>query len=297
MFHALLLSAQSRIFRTMIQMKAYAKINLGLRIIAKRADGYHDIETILHRIDVYDELSFINGQTISFESDAPDLPSGEDNLCIRAARLLASHRGVKAGAHISLRKKIPAGAGLGGGSSDAAATLLGLNKLWGLDMKAGELLPLAAQLGSDVPYFLRDGTAYATGKGEILEYFPLQLPYWIVVLYPDIHVSTAWAYQQMALENPNRTDNLRKNLLEHLHDGERLRQSVGNDFEPTVFRAHPELGELKQLYYDHGALFAQMSGSGSSIYGLFESERGAKSVCETLAGRGKVFLTLPGLSL
>jgi 4-diphosphocytidyl-2-C-methyl-D-erythritol kinase len=281
----------------MIQLNAYAKINLGLRILGKRPDGYHDIETILHRIDVHDELTFTNAESVLLESDAPELPSGEDNLCIKAARLLISHSGAKEGAHIALRKNIPVGAGLGGGSSDAAATLLGLNRLWSLGMNVVELLPLASQLGSDVPYFLRDGTAVATGRGEILEYFPLQLPYWIVVLYPDIHVSTAWAYRQITTRTSKRRDTLRNNLVEHLHNGEKLRQSVGNDFEVPVFGAHPGLAELKQLYYDHGAFFSQMSGSGSSVYGLFESERGAKSVCETFAGRGKIFLTRPGHSL
>jgi len=281
----------------MIKLRAYAKINLGLRILGKRADGYHDIETILHRIDIYDELSFSKSETISLETDAPEIPSGEENLCIRGARLLSSHSGAKGGARISLRKKIPAGAGLGGGSSDAAATLLGLNELWGLDLKHEELHRLAAQLGSDVPYFVRKGTAYAAGRGEILEYFPLKLPYWIVVMYPNIHVSTAWAYQQVRIEKSDRKDDLRDNLVDNLHDGEILKQLIRNDFEPVVFRAHPELSEIKQEYYEHGALFAQMSGSGSSMYGLFESEGGARSVCEKLNGHGKFFLTRPGLSL
>ena len=281
----------------MITLRAYGKINLGLRVLGKREDGYHDIETILHRIDIYDELSFAKSEKISLESDSPELTSGEENLCIRAARLLNTHTGAKGGAAITLRKQIPVGAGLGGGSSDAAATLLGLTELWGLDIKREELHRLSSQLGSDVPYFLRNGTACATGRGEILEYFPLNLPYWIVVMYPNIHVSTAWAYQQVRVEKPERSDNLRNNLVDNLTDGTNLRELIRNDFEPIVFRAHPELTEIKQTYYEHGALFAQMSGSGSSVYGLFESEKEARSVCEQMSGHGKSFLTRPGFSL
>ena len=281
----------------MITLRAYAKINLGLRILGKRSDGYHDIETILHRIDCYDELSFTKSETISLESDSPEVPPGEENLCIRAARLFISHTGAKDGAHIVLRKKIPVGAGLGGGSSDAAETLLGLNELWGLGMKPDELHPLAAQLGSDVSYFLREGSAYATGRGERLEYFGLKLPHWIVVLYPNIHVSTAWAYQQVKVERSDHTEILRDNFADNLRDAEKLRELIRNDFEPVVFRAHPELAKIKRTFYEHGAHFAQMSGSGSSMYALFESEEGARSVCEEMRGQGKLFLTRPGLSL
>jgi 4-diphosphocytidyl-2-C-methyl-D-erythritol kinase len=172
-----------------------------------------------------------------------------------------------------------------------------MNELWGLETKHDELHRLAAELGSDVPYFLREGTAYATGRGELLEYFALRLPYWIVVMYPNIHVSTAWAYEQVSIETSKHKEMLRDDLLDNLHDGEKLRHLIRNDFEPVVFREHPQLAEIKQHYYEHGALLAKMSGSGSSMYGLFESERSARSMCETFEGKGQIFLTRPALSL
>ncbi|MBI4811284.1 MAG: 4-(cytidine 5'-diphospho)-2-C-methyl-D-erythritol kinase [Ignavibacteriales bacterium] len=178
-------------------LKAYAKINLGLRILRKRDDGYHDIDTVFHRVDLYDEIYLEPSSTIKVFSNESNLPTDEGNLCIRAAQLLREYSGIEKGVNISLTKNIPIGAGLGGGSSDAAATLIGLTKFWEVDVSQIDLYKLALQLGSDVPYFLKFGTAHATGRGEILDYFDINIPHWIVIVYPNIHISTAWAYQEI----------------------------------------------------------------------------------------------------
>lgn len=277
----------------MISERAYAKINLGLRIIRKRPDGYHDIETVLHRIDLYDELEFLPSPAITVSGGPPALPT-EDNLCTRAARLLQSALGRNDGATINLTKNIPIGAGLGGGSSDAAATLLGLLKLWETSIEPARLHELALQLGSDVPYFLNDGSASASGRGDVLEYFPLAIPHWILVAFPHVHVSTAWAYSNLSLDTREVSrPPLAQLVREHMGDPASLRSLVGNDFEPLVLKAHPEIAAVKQALLASGAAFAQMSGSGSAVYGLFTDASKARETAARLGATCSVFLTAP----
>ena len=182
--------------RYLLIIRAYAKINLGLRILRKRADGYHDIETIFYRIQPYDEIVLELSHGISLVCNNSELPTDEGNLCVRAAGMLQQHYDIIERVHISLKKSIPVGAGLGGGSSDAASVLTGLVELWKLPASENDLRSFAVQLGSDVPYFLEPGTAYGTGRGEKLDYFDFDFPYWIVLVYPNIHISTAWAYRE-----------------------------------------------------------------------------------------------------
>jgi len=280
-------------------VRAYAKINIGLRILRKREDNYHDIETIFHRINLFDEIVFEPSSVISMSCSRHDLPTDDTNLCIRAASLLQRTFKMQNGVHITLRKNIPIGAGLGGGSSDAAAVLTGLPLWWGEHLSRNELHALALELGSDVPYFLQHGSAYATGRGEILEYFNLDVPYWIVVAYPNIHISTSWAYQNTPFTNnrssnknrPSR-DSLKDILQEHLHQPHMLMNLLHNDFESLVLRTYPEIAKVKKTLYDGGAVFSQMSGSGSSVYGLFKEERYARDVAASLP-KCQVFVTPP----
>ena len=284
----------------MTTLRTYAKINLGLRILGKRSDGYHNIETIFHRVHPFDDLTFEHSSTIEMKSNLPYLPTDERNLCIRAAQILRAQTGVKDGVKISLQKNIPIGAGLGGGSSDAAATLIGLAQFWNLNITTNELHEIATKIGSDVPYFLKVGSAYATGRGEMLEYFDLKLPYWIVVAYPDVHVSTAWAYQ--AIHDPNlkhkpdfspetRTTSLKQIVSEHLNAPEQLNRLLHNDFEPVVLHKYESIAFTKVSMYATGAVFAQMSGSGSAVYGFFTDEPTAAEAMKKLGERCKVFLT------
>ena len=284
----------------MTTLRTYAKINLGLRILQQRSDGFHNIETIFHRVHPFDDLTLEHSPAILLKSDVPYLPVDERNLCVRAAQLLQKHAGVRDGVSISLQKNIPVGAGLGGGSSDAAATLLGLTKLWNLTLTQNELLDIALRIGSDVPYFLQSGSAYATGRGEILEYFDFTLPYWIVVAYPDVHVSTAWAYR--SLHDPTlkhkpdftpeiQATSLKQILLENINAPEKLNVLLHNDFEPVVLHKYESIAFTKVSMYAAGAVFAQMSGSGSAVYGLFADEATATAAMQKLGTRCKVFLT------
>lgn len=300
----------------MITLKAYAKINLGLRILRKREDGYHDIETVFTRVNPFDKLTLELDSKISLTSNDISIPVDETNLCIRAANLLQQQSGIINGVKIRLIKNIPIGAGLGGGSSNAASTLLGLVKLWNIKISEEKLRSIALELGSDVPYFLKTETAYAKGRGEILEYFNFDFPYWILLLYPNIHISTSWAYQSYSstkhepdatlnltghiygersrtVSHPTSHITLKDFLLKNIHNPHELNQNLLNDFEPVVLHAHKQIGFAKLMLYSEGACFAQMSGSGSSVFGFFKDEYKAISAAEKLQNRYKIFLTPP----
>lgn len=285
-------------------LKAYAKINLGLRILGKRDDGYHDIETIFHRIDIFDEIAIHPSKDVLLSSSDSGLPTDERNLCVRAAESLRRRCNVDDGVRILLKKNIPVGAGLGGGSSDAAATLLGLIQFWKLKISDGDLLSAALELGSDVPYFLKLGTARATGRGEVLEYFSLDVPSWIVIVYPSVQVSTAWAYDEFAAlkEKGGKGErgsgvtgriSLKQIVCDNIARPRMFNTLLRNDLESVVFRTHESLASLKQALFDAGADFAQMSGSGSSVYGFFSDELLATAAAEKLAMRHRVFITRP----
>jgi len=274
-------------------VRAYAKINLGLRILRKREDGYHDIETVFHRINLFDELEFESAESLSMTCNSADLPVDERNLCMKAASLMRRRYVVRNGVHITLRKNIPIGAGLGGGSSDAATALLSLARLWELKIKDDEMRSLAVQLGSDVPYFLRNGTAHATGRGETLDYFDLRLPYWIVVVFPKVSISTSWAYANARIPNRPATASLINVLVESVDDPRKLTDLLHNDFESLVLHSHPVIDEVRRELLDSSAKFVQMSGSGSSVYGLFANGDIARDVASGLNKRFQVFITPP----
>ncbi|MCC6398975.1 MAG: 4-(cytidine 5'-diphospho)-2-C-methyl-D-erythritol kinase, partial [Bacteroidetes bacterium] len=177
--------------------RAYAKINLGLYVVERRPDGFHNIETIFHRVDIADTIRLAPAREITVTSSSPEAPSDSSNICHGAASMLRDHLGVTRGVHIHIEKQIPVGAGLGGGSADAACILRELPAFWGAAVPDQVLSTLALKLGSDVSFFLSPGSAVARGRGEILEYFPLDIPYTILLCNPNVHVSTAWAYAQI----------------------------------------------------------------------------------------------------
>lgn len=275
-------------------LRAYAKINLGLQILGKRPDGYHDIETIFHQIDLYDEIDIVHNESgVHFTTDSPNVPADALNLCVRAATILHDLTGAQGGVEITLRKRIPIGAGLGGGSTDAATVLKGICKLWDLDISLQELHLLSSGLGSDVPFFLDGGTAYATGRGEKLEPLNLSMPYWIVVVTPPVHISTVWAYTNFVLNPHLRRENIKAVVTDGLREPRMLVNKLRNDFEPLVFQQYPEIMRVKELLAKGGADFALMSGSGSSVFGLFSNEPYAKEIIEQLAAHYTVSLTKP----
>lgn len=261
--------------------KAYAKINIGLQIVRKREDGYHDIDSLFHRIALHDTLSFRRAeQGVSIRCSDPSLPTDESNLCVAAALKLFESCAYDSGIAIDLDKMIPYGAGLGGGSSDAAETLLGLNEFLELGCDHSHLANIARTLGADIPYFLEQGSAYAKGIGDILTYFELPLPYLIVLVVPQIHVSTPWAYSQIRFNPALPIIDLQKTVQSQSTNPLVWVNKIRNDFEAVVFKQHEEIMRIKELLYRTGSEFALMSGSGSSVYGMFSDAAYAKESAE-----------------
>ncbi len=263
--------------------RAYAKINLGLLVLEKRPDGYHDIETVFHRVCLHDEITLAPSHAITVKSSSSDAPSDERNICFKAAELVQAHLGVIAGVNISIKKNIPVGAGLGGGSSDAASVLLHLPAFWGKPIAEESILSFALQLGSDVPYFLKNGSALATSRGEKLEYFELGVPYGVLLCNPGVHISTAWAYQHVRPKR--RSIDLKSLVFAGMRDSQRLRE-ITNDFESGVVSEYPVVGEVKRMMVGNGAVFSLMSGSGSTVYGLYDDVALAQQTSQALAAKG-----------
>lgn len=262
-------------------LDAPAKINLGLEVLRRRPDGYHDINTLFAAIDLFDRITLRPRKDSAILCTVPSHPRLETdpaNLCVRAANLLRERAGRDVeGLDIRLEKHIPIGAGLGGGSSDAAAVLRGAARLWGMDLqaKSGEWTELASRLGSDVPFFLLGGMALGTSRGEVLAPVDLSLPFHLLLLLPGIHVATPWAYKSVGRTGERPASDLIASLRNGIADPSMLRGSLVNDFEAPVFAAHPLLGELKERLYRAGALYASMSGSGSTLFGLFHDRKEA----------------------
>ena len=267
----------------MSTFRAHAKINLGLLVLEKRPDGYHTIETVFHRVNVFDSITLSPSDELLVESSSPAAPGNDRNICFKAARLLQKHLGVHAGVRISIEKTIPVGAGLGGGSSDAAGVLLHLPGFWGKTIDDESLATVALQLGSDVPYFQKPGSALAKGRGEILTYFHLDVPYAILLCNPGIPVSTAWAYEHV--KPHHRTLDL-KSLVECGMKDRRYLAELTNDFEEAVFGTYPVIGRLKRIMLESGAACSSLSGSGSTVYGLFDDEQAARSTATALMTEG-----------
>ncbi|MCY4000973.1 MAG: 4-(cytidine 5'-diphospho)-2-C-methyl-D-erythritol kinase [Bacteroidetes bacterium] len=257
----------------MLEATAPAKINFGLHILRRRNDGFHDLSTVFHPLEWVDTLTATHADQITMTCTDPSLSCGDDNLVIRAAKLLKDTVGTHRGALIHLDKNLPHGAGLGGGSSDAATTLNLLMDLWEIDKPSLKLESLALELGSDVPFFLYQDTAYAEGRGELLT--PLKeyrFPYTLVLIVHPIHISTAWAFQQIQPFEANR-----QNLMETVrsNDLDRWKRELVNDFEEPVFSSFPILRDTKSFLMKNGAGFASLSGSGSGMFGVFESHQDA----------------------
>jgi 4-diphosphocytidyl-2-C-methyl-D-erythritol kinase len=253
-----------------------SKINLGLRILRKRSDNYHDLETVFYPLPLCDMLEIIPLKTNLREKDIPFTKSGvhidgenSNNLCIKAYRLLKKSFPKMPAVQMHLHKTVPAGAGLGGGSSDAAFTLKMLNKEFKLGLSQEDLADLAGEIGSDCPFFVINKPCYGTGRGENLEPVELDLSaYKFIVVYPGIHINTGQAFLSVKPQEQERT------IKEIIKDPiERWKDDLYNDFEKATFKKYPEIVEIKDRLYVSGALYASMSGSGSSVYGIFPKEK------------------------
>lgn len=262
---------------------APAKINLGLHVLRRRTDGFHDVETVLLSIGWHDVLSVAPSEAFRFTCSDPSLPTDERNLCVRAARALAAWAGVEPHGDLHLEKRIPHGAGLGGGSSDAARTLRLLADRWDLAPSPGDLHTMAAALGSDVPFFLHDDAMLATGRGEVLQPLDYALPYDLVVVMPPVTVGTAEAYGLVRPDDRNRPDLA---AVVRSNDLERWRRELVNDFEAPILARYPEIRQAKQVLRDAGAGYAALSGSGAAMFGVFERSGDARAAVEEAEAQG-----------
>ena len=272
--------------QVILKRLAPAKINLGLHVLRRRADGYHDLQTVFLRIPWADVLTAQPAERLTLACSDASLSTDESNLVMKAARRLAEAFEVEQGAALHLDKHIPYGAGLGGGSSDAAATLRLLADLWTIDASEKTLHALASNLGSDVPFFLGPEAAWATGRGEVLE--PLidpatgavyQCPFLLVVVVPPVHVSTAEAYRCVS---PRPTDRPDLRAIVCSNDLSQWRAGLTNDFETPIFAAYPAVQEVKTALVEAGAGYAAMSGSGSAVVGVFEDDTRATAAAEAM---------------
>lgn len=258
---------------TSLRYRSYGKINLYLDVLERRPDGFHDIETIFQSVDLYDELTFEAREIgVSLACDTPGLETDGSNLICRAAAALQAATGSTAGAHITLEKRIPVAAGMAGGSGNAAAALIALNRLWRLGLDGKSLAAIALTLGSDVPFCLRGGTAAATGRGEVLEPLAACEGVWFVLVHPELKVSTASVYGSPHLmrngaERPGgKTARFEQALAAYgRRDWSAL---VSNTMEQPVLRDHPELGDILYQLREAGCVTSAMSGSGPTLFGL-----------------------------
>ena len=281
-----------------INLPSFAKINLDLRVLGTRPDGYHDLRTVFQSLAIFDNVTVtIRRGPLAVTCDEPDIPTDRRNLVWKAASLLHRTATGKTTAprdvRIDLRKRVPSEAGLGGGSSNAAMTLLALNKLWKLELDLASLSRIGARLGADVPYFLHGGTALGLGRGD--DIYPLadMPPVHVVILRPGFGVATADAYIWFDEER-------RRDKEPHHRPAPpgwpAWSTTLRNDLETPVVRHHPAIGRIKQSLIDAGAAFAAMSGSGSAVFGLFERADAARRTANDLSRPGWLSLHTKTLS-
>lgn len=267
----------------MITKYAKAKVNLTLDILGKRDDGYHEVEMIMQSIDLADIVTLEDAENIIVETDLAELADDRTNLAYRAAELLRDTYGKGRGAHIRIEKKIPLAAGLAGGSSDAAAVLLGLNELWKLGLDIDKLTALGARLGSDVPFCMIGGTMLAKGRGEVLARVPSLGEYPLVLVKPPLGVSTAAAYGGYRAENVE-THPTADRMIRAIESGNitRVYEAMGNVLETVTIPLRPEIDEIKRALVEAGADKAMMSGSGPTVFAFAKSAQDAKRIADTM---------------
>ncbi|HXX54144.1 MAG TPA: 4-(cytidine 5'-diphospho)-2-C-methyl-D-erythritol kinase [Thermodesulfovibrionales bacterium] len=272
----------------MLTLEAPAKINWFLNVLGKREDGYHDIVSLMQCITLSDSLVLEESSTVEVSTHA-DIPR-EGNLVYKAARLMREKAGIASGVKITLHKEIPLAAGLGGGSSDAAAALMGLRRLWDLDLTQNEVAGLGELLGSDVPFFFRGPASLVEGRGEVVSPVEIRRSYPLLIVKPEISISAAWAYSEYDRVSPpsevlTKKHNNIKLFSQALEKGdfEILSFVQGNDLESIAVGRYPVIGEIKRGLMRRGALFSSMSGSGSAVFGVFGTERDAEKAREYMS--------------
>lgn len=267
-------------------VKAPAKINLSLDVLHKREDGYHEVEMIMTTIDLADrlELTLLEQNTIKITSLNRFVPDDSRNLAYQAALLLKERFNVQKGVAITIEKVIPVAAGLAGGSSDAAAVLRGLNKLWGLDLSIDELAKIGSEIGSDVSFCVYGGTALATGRGEIITELPAAPTCWVILAKPFIGVSTADVYRRLNVANIKHPNT--KEMIQAIETGNynQVCNNVENVLEDVTFQLHPEVAQIKEQMKRFGADAVLMSGSGPTVFGLVRHDSRMQRIYNGLRG-------------
>jgi 4-diphosphocytidyl-2-C-methyl-D-erythritol kinase len=254
------------------RLESFAKVNLRLEILKKREDGYHEIRTVFQKISLHDTIHFSlkKGEGISLTTNQPGLPVGESNLVYKAAQSVLSCSDYRGGISIYIDKRIPLGAGLGGGSSNAATTLMALNRVMKTEFSQREMMSMGVQIGADVPFFFLEKGAIATGIGERLQ--EVELPsLWYVLIYPNFEVSTHWAYRNSRLTKKN----FRYKIQEFLTTPEKISKMLMNDLEDVVSKEFPQIDLMKKVLFSAGALGSLMTGSGPTVFGIFSDKGGA----------------------
>jgi 4-diphosphocytidyl-2-C-methyl-D-erythritol kinase len=268
----------------MFTLKTPAKINWFLHVLGKREDGYHEITSLMQTVSLYDYLTFEYSDKIEIITEA-DIPI-EENLIYKAAVLLKEETSFKGGVKITLKKEIPIAAGLGGGSSDAACSLIGLNRLWGLGKEGDELIGFGERLGSDVPFFFKEPFAVVKGRGEIITQLKANTSNIILLVKPPLNVSTKWAYSELSkiLTNITKRDDNIKFFCQTLdkQDFRLIASLMINDLEIPVIKEFKVIGEIKERLIAMGAFAAIMSGSGPTVFGLFGSREKAEEAAEAM---------------
>jgi 4-diphosphocytidyl-2-C-methyl-D-erythritol kinase len=267
-----------------ITLPSFAKVNLYLRVLGRRDDGYHELCTVFQTVSLHDSITFIEAGDLSLTWNETEVAVSDDNLIIRAANELRKRFKIDQGARINLIKTIPAPGGLGGGSSNAAITLLGLSKLWRLRTDPTSLHELAASIGSDVPFFLSGGTAFGSGRGEQIEVLPDLAVGPMLIVTPDVAVSTPEAFYRLSAPNLTKQA-LNRNLSVCRNEAKSpdlLHSALKNDLESSVFEAYQEVGRVKETLLALGARNAVMSGSGASVFALFDKEETRQAALKAL---------------
>lgn len=268
---------------TGLTLAAPAKINLCLSVLGRCPDGYHDVDMLMQAVGLFDDVTVQRADTgVSVTCIAAGVPEGEGNIAWRAARLMLDRAEERTGLAVSIVKRIPVAAGLGGGSSDAAAVLVGCNRLLGLGWGREELARAGATLGMDVPFFLYGPTARARGRGEVLERLRPPARFWVLLANPGFETSTAWVYKNLNFGLTKRVDCTN---IPSLPAG-KIAEMLHNDLETVTAAAHPEIGEMERALLAEGALGARMSGSGPTVFGVFDTADACRRAAQALAPRG-----------
>ena len=266
-----------------LTLHAPAKINLCISVLGKRPDGYHEVEMVMQAVGLYDEVTVrLAASGITVRCDSAAIPAGEGNITYRAAREMLDLSGTTSGIDIEIKKNIPVAAGLGGGSSDAAAVLVACNRILGTGLGRERLAEIGTRIGMDVPFFLYGPTALARGRGEVLTAVPSPPKFWVLLVNPGFETSTAWVYKNLNFGLTKKGDctNIARLKVSQ------IARSLHNDLEKVTAAAHPVIGEMEQSLLDAGALGVLMSGSGPTVFGIFEDKKACSEAAKELHTKG-----------